>query len=209
MESLGSPEEAFVTNLRWELYSCAMAHCRHCACSSSELESEKTLSLNIILGKLGVTKVEHLWDEVNQGWPNYNAKMARMRNVPHGQWDLLSTFLETFLTTESTTSKTQVNSDLWQWSNNLLTNEGFVLSNAQIYTLLLQESTEWEHLNRRWSRTDNQQTWEMRWKRCGVRILHDKQRCFCGRFSWMASSLRSMPWSWDEEIEVVSPVLGY
>lgn len=107
----------------------------------------------------------HLWEAKTNTWRNFEVKMARLRSVPQWLRDLTSKFLVAITQATGITRSTQINSDLWSWSNNSPTNGGFTLPNSQVYALLQKKSKELMHLNTKWGRTDDKASWNKRWKK--------------------------------------------
>lgn len=60
----------------------------------SALSHEHTISLNAMLGKLGVTKAEHLWDPTSNTWKDFDEKMTRLCGIPQWLRDLTIEFME-------------------------------------------------------------------------------------------------------------------
>lgn len=120
-------------------------------------------SILLVLGKLGITKVAHLWDHTSGSWKSFKENLRRLRNIPTDLKILTEQFLNDTQTAASITEDNPTDPDLWRWSNELPTNRGFSLTNKQTYLLLLEDNDEWAHLNLRWNRQDSEQTWRQRW----------------------------------------------
>lgn len=75
--------------------------------------------------------------------------MHRLRSIPRWLCDLTMDFLSEIAQAFNISWEEQLDSNLWQWSDNTPTNGGFLLSNSQIYNLMRTKSTEWEYLNKK------------------------------------------------------------
>lgn len=91
--------------------------------------------------------------------------MRRLRSIPQWLRDLTQEFLSEIAQALNISWEAQLDSDLWQWSDDTPTDGGFLLSNAQIYDLLRTKSTEWEYINKKWKRLDSESHWTIRWKK--------------------------------------------
>lgn len=47
-------------------------------------------TIAFLLGKLGITYIEHLWDSANNSWCSFEAKMERMCDIPPEMKELIA-----------------------------------------------------------------------------------------------------------------------
>lgn len=111
-----------------------------------------------------MTKAEHLWDPNESAWKNFEEKMTRLRGMPQWICNLTTEFLEMIAQAEKITWDSQIDPNLWCWSNEIPMDGGFLLPNAKVYSLLLHVLTKWEYLNKKWVQVDTKVAWRKWWK---------------------------------------------
>lgn len=104
--------------------------------------------------------------------------MAPIRGIPQWLKDLTFKFLEAIMQAKNLSWNAPIDPDVWVWSNDIPTHGGFLLPNAKIYALILQVSIEWQHLNHKWQRTDEENIWKQRWKRLWGSDLTQRAKTF-------------------------------
>lgn len=107
----------------------------------------------MVMGKLGVTKATHLWDNQHDAWKLFEEKLNCICGVPIELKDITIHLIDSLQETSGILAGNMIDFDLWSWSNDLPTNGGFSLTNQQTY-LLLEEQNEWVTLNSYWKRND-------------------------------------------------------
>lgn len=93
--------------------------------------------LTLTLEKLGITKVAHLWNNKENTWRSFEAKLEHTCNIPPKIKDLVTHILKILQEATSMTTTKEVNPDLWSWVDGTPSNGTFMLANQHTYLVLL------------------------------------------------------------------------
>lgn len=82
-----------------------------------------------------------LLDTRTNTWKTFDEKMRRLRSIPQDLQDLTMDFIEDISQATHISWDNQLDPNLWEWSDDTPIEGGFLLKNAQIYTLPKEKST--------------------------------------------------------------------
>lgn len=132
---------------------------------SALLDNSQALKLEELMRKIGITTIFSLWEEDNHFWKPLEDRIHRVPGLPKWLKDSAFALLDIIQATDYPSFDLEVNPSLWEWTDCSPTTRTFQVSNKIAYSLMLEDTLEWRHLDQQCGRQDGVDRWQLQWKK--------------------------------------------